>query len=549
MIIDLNKQKNTLILIAFYLLSITFALLTFKDFGVHIEEIFHYTNGHYWLNYISKIFGLTDIQKITEIKIGEISDYTLSSVSEYNKFGVVFDVPAAAIEILFGIKHLKDVYYLKHILSFLIFLFSSFFFFKILNQRYKNFLLSFFGLVLYVTTPRILGDSFLYKDVIFLSFFTITFYFLIKTVDKFNYKNLFFFSIFTALSVNLRFFALLIPILFIFIIIIKNFYLKDYKNILKKIIFYTLCFIVFLYIFWPYLWSDPLNNFLDLFTSLKKDLHYAKIFYNNSYITNEALPETYIINWIIISSPFLQTIFFIFGYLYCFIRFTRRFIKIKEHSIYNDLWRSKKEEIDIIFLLFLTIFYFFFILFNAPLYNGWRLVYFLNIFLIYFAICFLWLIENIWHKKKINRLLIPLVIVSIGYNLYAVAKMHPFQSMYFSSLISDEKKNSYEGDYYGLGSKNFFEKIIKIDKSKIIKIAIASHTPLQRGLVAIPKVYRNKFVIVGQEYSQADYIFKNNISEVDSKFIQKYQIPKNFNKIYELKIDNIIIYEIFKKII
>ena len=52
--------------------------------------------------------------------------------------------------------------------------------------------------------------------------------------------------------------------------------------------------------------------------------------------------------------------------------------------------------------------------------------------------------------------------------------------------------------------------------------------------------------MVGQEYSKADYIFKNNISEVNSKLIKKYEIPKNFHKIYELKIEKIQIYEMFK---
>jgi hypothetical protein len=97
MIIDLNKQKNTIILLFFYSLSILIALLTFQDFGIHIEEKFHRLNGHYWLNYISKIFGFTGIQNITEIKINQISDYTLSSVSTYNKYGILLDLPAALL--------------------------------------------------------------------------------------------------------------------------------------------------------------------------------------------------------------------------------------------------------------------------------------------------------------------------------------------------------------------------------------------------------------------------------------------------------------------
>ena len=112
--------------------------------------------------------------------------------------------------------------------------------------------------------------------------------------------------------------------------------------------------------------------------------------------------------------------------------------------------------------------------------------------------------------------------------------------------MSEKTKNSYEGDYYGLASKHFFDNIIQEDKSEIINVAVASHTPLQRGLEALSLDLKKRIRVVGQEYHLADYIFKNNISEVNSNLINKYQIPKNFSKIYELQIDKITIYEVFK---
>ena len=397
-----------------------------------------------------------------------------------------------------------------------------------------------------MTTPRILGDSFLYKDVLFLSFFTITLYYFIKSINVLSFKNLIFFSLFTALSFNLRIFSIIIPLLFILIIIIKDFYLKNLINHIKKIFFYLFFLIIFIYIFWPYLWSDPLNNFLNLFTSVKQDLINVKIFYGNSYISNRTLPDTYIINWIVISSPVLITLLFFIGYFICFYRAGKRFIKIKKESIYNDLWRSKGEEIDFIFLVILSSFYIFFIFFNSPLYNGWRLIYFFNIFIIYFVIYFLFNFENIFKKKKLDKIFFFFIFFLVGNNVYSIIKTHPFQSFYFNSLLNKKSKNSYEGDYHGLGAKNFFEKILKIDNSKIIKVAVASHTPLQRGLEALDEKNRQKFIIIGQEYSSADYIFKNNISEVNSELIKKYEIPENFSKIYELTIDNVTLYEIYK---
>ena len=87
---------------------------------------------------------------------------------------------------------------------------------------------------------------------------------------------------------------------------------------------------------------------------------------------------------------------------------------------------------------------------------------------------------------------------------------------------------------------------MEIDKRNTIKVAVASHTPLQRGLEAFPVDIQERFSIIGQDYENADYIYKNNISEVNIKLNNKYKIPENFSKIYELKIKKLLLYEIFK---
>ena len=71
--------------------------------------------------------------------------------------------------------------------------------------------------------------------------------------------------------------------------------------------------------------------------------------------------------------------------------------------------------------------------------------------------------------------------------------------------------------------------------------------PLHRSLEGLTSEQR-KFTVIGQNYNEADFIYKNNISEVNSKLNKKYDIPDNFVKIYELKMHGIKIYEIFEKI-
>jgi len=93
----------------------------------------------------------------------------------------------------------------------------------------------------------------------------------------------------------------------------------------------------------------------------------------------------------------------------------------------------------------------------------------------------------------------------------------------------------------------FFLKFTLSNQIKSFNIAVASHTPLQRGLESLDESIRSNFNVVGQNYNLAHYIYKNNISEVDSKLNKKYNIPNNFFKIYEEKRLGLIIYEIYKK--
>jgi len=544
---NLLEQKNSIFLIIFYLFALIVGFVTLQDYGVHIEEKYHRLNGHYWLNYISKVFNLSELQRITELKINGINDYTLSPVSYYNKYGVIFDLPLAFIEIFLKLENVTDIYYLKHFISYVIFLIGSFFFFNILYKRCNNFYISFVGLILFITSPRIFGDSFLYKDILFLSIFTINLFFFLQTIENFNYKNLLLFAIFTSLSFNLRIFSILIPIIFIFILFIKSFYEKRFYFFLKGFLMYLFFLFVFSFIFWPYLWSSPFQNFIDLFTSVKSDLVNYKILYANNFVQNSLLPSSYIFNWVFITSPILQILFFVTGFAFYIIRLVNRFFLIKKNLVYNDLWRGKSEEKDFIIFFSFSITFLFFIVFNAPFYNGWRLVYFFNIFIIYFGIIFVNNLFNIYRKNiKIKILITSIVLISIIYNLKFLINYHPFQSLYFNSFLSNKTINGFEGDYHGLSSKHFFQKILKNDKREKIKIGVASHTPLQRGLEAFSFDIQSKFEIVGQEYEKADYIYKNNISEVDAKLNKKYEVPKNFSKIYELKINKLIVYEIFK---
>jgi len=548
--INLQKKKQYIVLILFYFLVFFSVVLIFKDFGIQIEEKFHRMNGLYWLHYIAQVFDLDKIFSITDSKMILVNDYTMSKVTDMNKYGIIFDMPLAFIEIIFGIQKMENIYHSKHILSFFTFLVSSFFFFKILIKRFKNFFISFIGTVLFITTPRIFGDSFFYNDVLFLSFFNIALYFFLEILENSNTKNLIYFALFSAIAFNLRVFGIMLPVTFFLILIIKSFNNKKIYEYLKFYSLYLITFFGLVIIFSPYLWSSPFKNFIEIFTLLRETgIITFRILFNNEFVSNQNVPASYLITWILISTPIFTLIFFSFGYISFFFRFLNRFTSISEKNTFNDLWRGNKEQKDFIIFFLLTAYYFIFALLDAPLHNGWRLVYFLNIFIIYFSVYSIDRLFLFVKKSNLKKYFLSLtVIISIIYNITYLIIYHPYQSYYFNELISNNKRNTFEIDYHGLGAKEFFLKLTSDHKGKQVNVGVASFTPLHRGLEGIDRKLRKTINMVGQDYKNADFIYKNNISEVNFRLNKKYKIPNNFDKVYELKINGTKIYEIYKKI-
>ena len=545
------KKKNSNVIIFFYFfLFLIIGTFTAKDYGVHIEEKFHRSNGFYWLNYILSFIDFTELKTISINKFNNISDYTLSAVSHFNKYGVIFDLPAAYIEILFNIDNSKDFYQLRHLLSFLFFFVSTIFFYKILLNRFKNKNIGLIGTTFFILSPRIYGDSFLYKDIIFLSISTIAIYFFFKTIDKFSYKNLIIFAFFSALSTSTRIMGIYLPIMFLIISFFENLNKKQKFDFLLKNLLLLLLFLFFLIIFWPYLWSDPIKNFLDIFKSLKVDLVSFKILFNNNYISTEHIPYKYLPTWVIISTPTLHIIFFLLGFFFISKRFIIKFLEIENIQKNKDLWFSFNEKKDFLMLFTLSAIFIFVVIHNIKLYNGWRLMYFLNTFFIYITT---YSIYRIYLKIRLSKKRVYLFnlffLVTLGLVCQKMIIFHPYQSLYFNNFLSPEKKNSFEGDYHGLASSKALIEIIKTNaEKKNINIGVSSHTPLQRGIEFLDPIDKKKINIVGQEYKIADYIYKNNISEVDINSNKKYLIPVNFKKISEYKIDGIILYEIYKRL-
>ncbi len=547
--IETPKKITFLLFLSFFFVG----LLTFQDYGISIDEEFQRSSGLFWLKYVLEFTPFNELKAEVTDKFLSSKGFTISHVEDHPYYGVVFDLPVAFLEVVFNINDPQNYFYFKHFLTFFLFFIGSIFFYKTLFNRFSNYTISSIGFLFFILSPRIYGNSFYNpKDIIFLSLVSISVYYCFKLLEKMNIKNFLLFALFAALSTSQRMYGIFLPLSFLGFYFLSVLSRREDLRFLKEIILFCFLFFLFLFIFWPYLWSNPFINLIEAYHYFSHHAHLSqiKMLFNSEYITGSSVPYSYIFTWIIITTPILYLILFLIGYINIFRRFFIKFINVKNNSIYYDFWRGSNEKKDLFILFNLTFIIFYLILIDASIFTGWRHLYFNNIFIIYIATFSIYVIslnKLVKAKQKIVFLLLFAYAGLIGYKMFIY---HPFQNLFFNAIAkrTGAIHEKFEVDYWGLSGNKFLNEILYLEKKNLkISIATAAYLPLERSVKLLDKKNREKIKILGQDYQNADYIFTNFMSEVDKKYDDKYKIPKNFSKINTFVIDNVVVYEVYKK--
>ena len=523
-----NYQKKLTFL--FFFIFFISGIFSVKDYGVSSDEYSSRIKGFVTLNYLGEIISEDYTKKIKKNKnIPNIKNY------EQKIYGVVFEAPASFLEIILKIKDKKNQFLLRHYLNFIVFFLGIIFFYKILKLRFRNWFVPLIGSVILVLSPRIFANSFYNnKDLVFLSFFIIASYYAIKFINNQNFKNSIYFAIFAALAIDVRILGILIPLLVFFINNIKNFFDKCFKE--KLLLNLSNLFLVFLFItiFWPYLWENPINNFIFAFKGMANfEIETFNLFFNN-IINARNVPWYFIPVWIIITTPILYIILFTIGI--CLL-----FYSLYQNKILN---LDKNNYINIFFISTLFAPLIAVVLFNSTLYNGWRQMYFIYPSIIFISSLALNYIYNL--KSILTKKILIIVLIIYSFNVLAwIIKNHPHQYVYFNEIIDKKNlNNKFDLDYWGLSYKENFEYILKNDQKDKIKIFNLSHNKLFYTLFSIDEDSRQKFTVV-DNIKDADYVFNNFYMK---KLNYNSEILKNFKIVNEIIVDNFSINTLYKKV-
>tara|TARA_B100001123_G_C15188281_1_gene978194 strand:+ start:278 stop:1309 length:1032 start_codon:yes stop_codon:yes gene_type:complete len=342
--------------------------------------------------------------------------------------------------------------------------------------------------------------------------------------------------------------GIMLTVLVIFFLIFMSFRQEKFiKNHLTSIIIFLIFTPIFIVIFWPYLWQNPPILFLEAFKNFSSFWFNIQSLYFGNYIMAQDVPWHYPLVWITITTPIIYLVLFIFGFYICMTRFLKRLVNLDEKKDLNDLWRGKKEMCDLLILLSFLIPIFLVMILSSTLYDGWRQLYFLYPSFLLLSIYSFTKIDIFLKKRNLNKYFLILVIILLISNVFNMAKMHPYQNVYFNYLAGKNPEKNFTADYWGLSNKQAMEFILSTDSDEIYKIYPASNTDLYLSTLIFSEDEKKRIEIV-YEKSEANYIISNGIYWGGNPKDDFAIIPENFKLLKEIKAGRTKIISIFKKI-
>ena len=492
------------------------------------------TYGTQWDEYLQREMGRFNYNQITgqndSLKVWRGRDY-----------GIVVELPLYVLEKKFAPDKPAQSIFIRHLACYFLYCFGVFvFYLTLLRLKFKP-IWAFCGVLMLVISPRIYGHAFINsKDVPLMVFYIFSYFSLLLYLENPNFKRSIFHALTCALLIDTRITGVIIVPLTLLFFVLYEFQKRDKKisqivnfELLKQLKVYLFSLIVFVYVFWPFLWPNPIKNFLVAFLNMS---HYRWKGYSllfGDFIYSYETPWYFAIAWIGITTPLLYLLLFFSGsfsiILYGF--------KQKMQAFKNQEFLEKIMPICLLSAPLVAI-----IALKSVLYDTWRHIYFVYPFLIIVALNGALIIMNQIQIKPIKWALTAAFFAYINIEMIKMIQSFPNEYVYFNELVSDSPNNirkNYDMDYWGTSFRQGLEKILEVDQRDTIKIT-GNVYPCYSNYVLLkhldPKC-RLQYVL---EEKDADYYL--------TTYRYKPNDHQNFeaNKIFNIKYKNSEILGVYK---
>jgi hypothetical protein len=515
--------------IVFFLVLLAVGLGFYRDYGISWDELASRMTGAVTLKYVAQCVA-PSLLPAAASRLPSLNEYAESD------HGAAFEAPAVALEVMLGIDDTKNVYMFRHLLTFLVALAGIYAVQRMANRRFSDWRIGLLAALFLVLTPRLFAESFYNsRDVVFMAFFAIAMNTTIAFVLKPRFKSAFLHALASAVAIDVRIMAVILPAATVAILIVRL--LKRELSIpvtCRALAVYLAATCILVLAMWPWLWSDPIGNFVQAFRNTWYRFD-EEVLYRGRFIRSTDLPWHYILVWISITTPLLYLALFLVGAFNTLCQIASRGA---------SLWKGDEELQDAVFFGLFAAPIAAVILLHSPLYDGWRHLYFVYPAFLLLAIRG-WV--SLWSKDLIRMigksLLVVVTAISIVHTAAWMWQAHPFQNVYFNTLAGTGLRSRYELDYWGLANRKALVYILRNDHSEFINVRADGWTPLKSAFQMIDAQDRKRLRY--SDDSNLPHYVVTNYRHVKDPDDAKY--AKDYDPFYQIRIDDEVILSVFRR--
>lgn len=499
--------KKRILLVIFLSLYSVFSVLTYRDYGLTMDEFFVYTRGQYFYNKVAGNDKLLQKGFVIREKKNENLLY-------YNSTYAAF---------LYALND-SDTYENYHLLNLLFGALLFIFTYELLLLLYSKPYLAIIGPIFLFVTPRLLGHMPTNpKDIPFASAYMASLFFIFALRKTNTQLRLLILGIVIGITASFRFIGFSLIFLYAFFMLYQAYlektshYMKLLWNVfLECTVLFFISFCLFM-MSMPYVAADPFNHLIELIQVNKLYPWKGFSYFLGSYITEVSRPWYYLPVWFLITTPVFILVLAVLS------------IVITKNKDQKLLFGLLLGSIALHLLMYFAL---------APvIYNGLRHYLFILVHIVLLAaIAF----NEILLRKQYIRLFfvgISLHIISI---LFFYIIIHPYQYTYFNIAVGGIKHAAsyFETDYWGASDKEALTKLrsylAENEKQKVSVYTCSQSASLSYYL---PEVFSSNSNIKNADYivcidSMANEKIQKEMDVTLIDTVSRY--GRNFNYIYKV---------------
>lgn len=449
----------------------------FRDYGVSWDESNNHLNGLVNLKYLASF--LPEGSAIRHHP-------TFATTPDIRNFrdahhGPLFEMSVVALNYLFTDHDSRSYFLLRHLLVFSVFMVGVWALYRVGTYWFRDWRWGLLAGALLVLSPRFFAEGFYNgKDIVYLAFFTLAMHTLLRLLEQPTSGRAAAHGLATALAIDIRVHGLQL-LLFTavgLVLVYRRHSTVPPRQLLRVGLLYGLVAATGGLAGWPYLWAHTWPELLAVSSHAVRYPWPLTNLYLGQLLPASKLPWHYLPVWMFITIPLPYSLAAAIGLLAA-LRSSwpqrLRFSAPERTSVLVALWL-----LGPMVLVMAT---------HTVVYEGWRHLYYI------YPALLLWAVQGVRWVSRLgqsggalrvtSRLLLVAASLETGHTVWRMARLHPFQNMYFSFLPGPVAERLFERDYWGLSYRRGLEWILANDTARVVTVDTHLHFPLYNNLLVL----------------------------------------------------------------